>query len=81
MLLRSFLVMLTYRLQRKYEGGGSNTPALIMKNYIVLEKFKGSLTGSDVVLFKKDQKVTESDLGGDLLGVALEEKWIKVAKK
>ncbi|MFK5949265.1 MAG: hypothetical protein QM500_10915 [Methylococcales bacterium] len=53
---------------------------LNMKKYTVVKEFKGSTTGSDVVLFEKDKTVNESILGKSLLDVAIEEKWVKADK-
>lgn len=51
-----------------------------MLSFIVLETFKGSVTGSDVTEFKKDQVVTESQIGKELLAISLKEEWIKTFK-
>lgn len=48
-----------------------------MKEYIVLQDFKGSKTGADCTKFAKDAKIIHDELGDDLAQVALDEKWIK----
>lgn len=50
-----------------------------MKQFIVVEGFKGSTTGANCIDFTVDQRVTDEQLGEDLTAVALEGKWIKKA--
>ena len=53
---------------------------MYMKKYQVLKDFKGSPTGVVSIAFQKDLIVGHDELGDDLVGVAIKEKWIEVIK-
>lgn len=51
-----------------------------MKKYEVMQDFKGSPDGHTVIQFTKGGEIDHADLGDDLAGVALSEKWVKPSK-
>lgn len=51
-----------------------------MSKYEVIQDFKGSPDGHTVIQFTKGSEIDRAELGDDLAGVALAEKWVKPSK-
>lgn len=49
------------------------------KKYDVLQDFKGSPDGHTVIQFTKGSEIDHADMGDDLAGVAVSEKWVKLS--